>query len=284
MSKRPKQKALRDRTDVNSLSLPDHFRVHWLFTALHFLTPRLWSAGKREDQSRQTILLQAAAYLGTCKCSRLRKCLVAIMIQLSLVKSVKAPRSIYGKHNFIIVSVYHGKLGSDKCLICTRVRSFYLFLNALWLKQMELSKFLRYPKHYVSNFASGAFTADLFSCTIFLLSFCGGRGVQALSCPLHYSTLGQWKATSRIQAVKQGETQLSVTRSSLQNGAVKEGWSRISLTVQLQEQAGTAGRTEGSVSKRQDQGLEQIEADVGSQSRTTPKALRGNLAYGKTIS
>lgn len=196
MSKRPKQKALRDRTDVNSLSLPDHFRIHWLFTALHFLTPRLWSAGKREDQSRQIVSLQAIAYLGTFKCSRLRKCLVAIMIQLSLVKSVKAPRSIYGKHNFIIVSVYQWKLGSDKCLICTRVRSFYLFLNALWLKQMELSKFLRYQKHYVSNFASGAFTEDLFSGAIFLLNFSGGRGVQALSCPLPYSTLGQWKANT----------------------------------------------------------------------------------------
>lgn len=66
----------------------------------------------------------------------------------------------------------------------------------------------------------------------------------------------------------QGETQLSITRSILLNRVVKEGWSRISLTVQLQEQAGTAGRTQGSVSKRQDQGLEQMEAAVGSQDHT----------------
>lgn len=43
----------------------------------------------------------------------------------------------------------------------------------------------------------------------------------------------------------------------------KEGWSSTTLTVQLQEQAGTAGRIEGSVSKRRGQGLEQIEAGVG---------------------
>lgn len=124
MNKRPKQKALQDRRDVNSLSLPDHFRIHWLFTALHFFTPRLWSAEKREDQSRQIILLLATAYLGTSKCSRLRKCLLAIMIQLSPTKSVKAPRNIYDKHNFIIIAIYQRKLGSDKCLILTKVRSF----------------------------------------------------------------------------------------------------------------------------------------------------------------
>lgn len=45
----------------------------------------------------------------------------------------------------------------------------------------------------------------------------------------------------------------------------KEGWSRISLAVQLQEQAGTAGRPERYLSKSQDQGLEQIEAGAGSQ-------------------
>lgn len=106
MSKRPKQKALRDGTNVNSLSLPDHFRIHWLFTALHFLTPRLWDAQNREDQSRQIILLQATGYLRTSNCNRLRKCLVAIIIRLSPVKSVKVPRSICGKHNFITVSVY----------------------------------------------------------------------------------------------------------------------------------------------------------------------------------
>lgn len=191
MSKRPKQKALWDGTNVNSLSLPDHFRIHWLFTTLHFLTPRLWE--DREDQGRQIILLQATGYLRTSNCNRLRKCLVAIMIQLSPVKSVKVPRSICGKHNFITVSVYQWKLGSDKCLIFARVRSFCLFLNALWLKQMELSKFLRSQKHYISNCASGAFTTDLFSGTIILLNFQGGRGVQALSCPLYCSTLGLWK-------------------------------------------------------------------------------------------
>lgn len=45
----------------------------------------------------------------------------------------------------------------------------------------------------------------------------------------------------------------------------KEGWRSISLTVQLQEQAGTAGGTEGWEPKRQGQGLEQVEAGVGSQ-------------------
>lgn len=153
--------------DVNSLSLPDHFRIHWLFRALQFLTPRLWSAEKREDQSRQIILLQATAYLGTSKCSRLRKCLVAIMIQLSPVKFVKALRSIYGKHNFIIISVYQWKLGSDKCLIFTKVRFFYLFLNVLWLKQMKLSKFLRPQKHYVLNFCISFYCRSLFSHNIF---------------------------------------------------------------------------------------------------------------------
>lgn len=63
---------------------------------------------KREDQSRQIILLLETARLGTFKCGRLRKCLASVIIH-NTVKSVKALRSIYGKHIFIIVSVYQGK-------------------------------------------------------------------------------------------------------------------------------------------------------------------------------
>jgi len=68
------------------------------------------------------------------------------MIQ-SPVKSVKALRSIYGKHIFVIVSVCQGKLGSGKCLIFTRIRAFYPLLSALWLKEMQLSQLLRSQKH-----------------------------------------------------------------------------------------------------------------------------------------
>lgn len=57
---------------------------------------------KKEDQSRQITLLLAAAYLGTTKWRRLRKSLVTTIIQ-SPVKSVKALRSNYGKHLFLLL-------------------------------------------------------------------------------------------------------------------------------------------------------------------------------------
>lgn len=69
----------------------------------------------------------------------------------------------------------------------------------------------------------------------------------------------------------------------------KKGCSRIKLAGRQQEQAGTEGRAEGYIPKRQvqEQKLEQMETGVRSQDRRPelkPSAWWGNLSYGKTIS
>lgn len=99
---------------------------------------------KRDDQSRQIILLLATAYLETFRCTRLRKCLVSIIIQ-SLVKLAKALRSIYGTHIFVIVSVYQGKLWADKSYF--HKSQIFLSVSQCSLTERDGTKFLRSQKH-----------------------------------------------------------------------------------------------------------------------------------------
>lgn len=71
--------------------------------------------------------------------------------------------------NTILLSLLFIKesLGQISVLFSQRSDLFYLFLNALWLKQMKLSKFFRSQKHYILNSCISFYCRSLFSHNIF---------------------------------------------------------------------------------------------------------------------